>query len=487
MYRLSYPLVFILAVQITLAQSPHGENFNIDCANCHSPESWELLNKTMKFDHNATDFVLDGQHKSINCAACHTSLVFTTEKKECMDCHTDMHNNSVGKNCDQCHTTKSWIIADITGLHQQTQFPLLGAHRTAQCTDCHHSASELLFEPMRTECADCHYDDYMSTSSPNHQQSGYSTSCTDCHSIKSMEWIANGIEHDFFPLKKGHAIGCNECHKEGSSAQLSNECIECHQANYNETLNPNHQQLDFSGICNDCHGLDQGWKPAKFNEHDNAFFPIYSGEHNNEWNSCTECHTNPASYSSFNCINCHEHNQVEMNEEHHGINGYSYQSELCFACHPRGDESGAFDHSNTGFVLTGSHLETQCMQCHTNGFEGTSSLCISCHQSDYNQATNPSHLQQKYPTLCESCHNTTAWEPSTFNHDAQYFPIYSGKHREEWNNCTDCHTNPGNISVFSCINCHEHNASETNNDHNEVNGYSYNSMACLSCHPRGDD
>ncbi|MBM3436056.1 MAG: hypothetical protein FJY07_07585, partial [Bacteroidetes bacterium] len=75
-------------------------------------------------------------------------------------------------------------------------------------------------------------------------------------------------------------------------------------------------------------------------------------------------------------------------------------------------------------------------------------------------------------------------EPSTFNHDSQYFPIYSGKHNGKWDQCSDCHTNPNNYEVFTCLTCHTQ--AETDNDHDEVPGYQYNSDACLACHPNGN-
>jgi hypothetical protein len=76
--------------------------------------------------------------------------------------------------------------------------------------------------------------------------------------------------------------------------------------------------------------------------------------------------------------------------------------------------------------------------------------------------------------------------PSTFDHDDLFFPIYSGKHDGEWDECSDCHTEPTNYSVFSCITCHEHNQSEMDNEHREVSGYVYDSDACYNCHPNGD-
>ncbi|HOY04923.1 MAG TPA: hypothetical protein PLO67_05950, partial [Saprospiraceae bacterium] len=86
------------------------------------------------------------------------------------------------------------------------------------------------------------------------------------------------------------------------------------------------------------------------------------------------------------------------------------------------------------------------------------------------------------------CHTTSAWTPSNWNHDQQYFPIYSGNHDGEWDDCIECHTTPNNYALFSCITCHEHsNQSQVNNDHDEVSGYQYTSTACYSCHPNGNN
>ena len=99
---------------------------------------------------------------------------------------------------------------------------------------------------------------------------------------------------------------------------------------------------------------------------------------------------------------------------------------------------------------------------------------------------DPGHLAAQFPTECESCHNASAWEPADWDHDGQYFPIYSGRHREEWNVCADCHVNSSDYSTFECITCHEHNnKQEVDNDHSEVNDYSYDSASCFRCHPDG--
>ena len=106
--------------------------------------------------------------------------------------------------------------------------------------------------------------------------------------------------------------------------------------------------------------------------------------------------------------------------------------------------------------------------------------------NNYNNTNNPNHSAAQFPTDCVACHTTNpGWTPTSWDHDGQYFPIYSGRHDQEWDTCFDCHTNSNDYSVYTCLTCHTQNS--TNNDHSEVNGYIYESSACLQCHPDGED
>jgi hypothetical protein len=177
----------------------------------------------------------------------------------------------------------------------------------------------------------------VATTQPNHISVGYSTQCNDCHTVFSKEWKGTGFNHNFFPLTQGHAlINCDQCHTSGSPSKISSECISCHQADYNATTNPAHPALNFSENCTECHTTIPGWKPASFRQHDALSFPIYSGRHQGEWASCTDCHTNTANYKVFSCIDCHAHNKIDMDNKHQGETGYSYNSVSCLNCHPRG-------------------------------------------------------------------------------------------------------------------------------------------------------
>ena len=111
-----------------------------------------------------------------------------------------------------------------------------------------------------------------------------------------------------------------------------------------------------------------------------------------------------------------------------------------------------------------------CTDCHVNNnYTTLPTTCIGCHQTDYNNTTNPGHAAQPqfFPTTCQTCHNTTAWTGATFNH-TQYtqFPTSHGNANGV---CSTCHTNSNDYSVFQCTGCHGGNNSN-NFHHDNVSG-----------------
>ena len=77
-----------------------------------------------------------------------------------------------------------------------------------------------------------------------------------------------------------------------------------------------------------------------------------------------------------------------------------------------------FDHSKTGFLLTGSHVQARCASCHVNGvFKGTPRDCSSCHVAGNHmgaEAKTTKHIATV--AQCDSCHQNTTWIPATFRH-----------------------------------------------------------------------
>lgn len=324
MCRLSFLIILTFLINSAFGQSPHGKKLKIECDACHSGDGWKVNPKEVAFDHNKTHFPLYGQHQSVNCKNCHRSLEFSKGPTDCRSCHTDMHNNTVGWDCARCHNSKSWIVTNITQMHQLTRFPLLGRHATADCYSCHPSGSLLKFEPLGINCYDCHKSDYLATTSPNHQSSGYSTNCLQCHTMTSPDWLAAGINHSFFPLQGGHAISCIQCHKSGTYAALPKECNSCHASDYDKTTNPSHQLSNIPRTCESCHNINS-WTPATF-DHNVSSFPL-TGAHASV--SCSKCHSSGYSGTSSACNSCHSADYNKTTNPSHTAAKFPVDCQTC--------------------------------------------------------------------------------------------------------------------------------------------------------------
>ena len=388
------------------------------------------------------------------------------------------HGDELKMDCVRCHNPAGWSInyQTIQFDHSTTDFQLGGSHAQTDCKLCH---STMVFDQAPMDCASCHAD--------IHSQS-VGNDCVRCHTSKT--WLVDNIpelhEANGFPLIGVHSnLSCIECHNTDSSNlridPLGNECIDCHQDDYAATQNPNHQQAGFSTDCVICHNpLGFGWDSESIN-HD--FFPLTQGH---DIQDCTQCHTT-TNYAdaSPDCVSCHQDDYAATQNPNHSNAGYSTD---CVSCHTTSPGWTPAVINHDFFPLTLGHDIQDCAQCHTTPtYSDVSPDCVACHQTDYDQTTNPNHLAANFPTDCIACHTTNpGWTPAEFDHD-QYFPIYTGKHRqgEAWNDCVECHANPANYADFTCFTCHL--KPEMDDKHKDENGYEYVSATCLECHPDGND
>ena len=307
-------------------KSPHGPDFKVRCSTCHSAKGWQIDKSVYSFNHDKTKFVLTGQHTTVDCRQCHSSLIFSEAKRECNECHQDVHQATTGLDCGRCHTPASWLVNNITEIHQVSRFPLLGAHRTADCIDCHKSESLVRFDVPGVECIDCHREDYMATTNPNHIQSGMSEDCSNCHEVNAFQWSGGGFNHNFFPLVQGHAtVKCTDCHLSGSFTGLSPDCYSCHQQDFLATTSPNHSTSNFPTVCGNCHTLSSGWKPAAF---DHSSFPLTLGH---STPTCAQCHIG-GNYTSTptDCYSCHQQDFLATTNPNHTSSAFST---TCTQCH----------------------------------------------------------------------------------------------------------------------------------------------------------
>jgi hypothetical protein len=308
--------------------------------------------------------------------------------------------------------------------------------------------------------------------------------CDTCHTPESWTNRREAFRLHFrtrFPLLGAHAgLDCESCHRGAQPREftgLTPECVGCHLPDYQTADNPDHDRLGFSQRCEDCHSpASRTWQGGTFgaNFPHPATFPL-TGAHNQV--SCSECHVNSQfAGTPRQCVACHRDDYDRTTDPNHPAAGFPT---TCDDCHSTNEWPGAtVDHNLTRFPLTGAHVGLDCARCHVGGrFAGTSTECFSCHEDDYNRA-QPDHRGSGFPTSCQNCHGTNQWPGATFNHP---FPL-SGDHGGF--GCTRCHPNQSNFRVFECTtSCHPRG--DIDDEHDDVNGYVYESGACLRCHPDG--
>jgi len=463
---------------------PHAAaGFSTTCESCHSTVKWQ----GGAFSHATTRFPLTGAHLTATCNSCHGDGVYRGKPTTCLACHgpdfqatRNPPHVTLGfpGSCETCHTTSAWGGATFD--HNRTAFSLTGAHLVAQCGDCHGNG---VFKGTPSACASCHQGEYAATTAPPHAAAGFPTLCASCHTTAT--WNGARFDHSAtaFPLAGAHATAtCASCHGDGVYKGKPATCVSCHLGDYNATTNPKHSTSGFGTNCQSCHTGTTTWLGAVFN-HGATLFPL-TGAH--LATPCLDCHGDGVYKGKPTaCASCHQAAYTATTNPHHAAAGFTT---LCASCHGTTRWPGApYDHSRTLFPLTGQHLAASCIDCHADKvYKGKPTTCVSCHQADYNNTTNPRHSTAGFPTTCQTCHTTTQWMGATFNHDGPWFPIYSGKHKGKWNSCTDCHQQPSNYKQFECILCHEHsNKTKVDGDHKGEAGYQYKSSACYACHPRG--
>ena len=381
--------------------------------------------------------------------------------------------------CGLCHGAAGWKPAQVSRKfdHAKFGFRLDGAHAAASCLGCHAS---LDFSAAQTQCASCHQD-------PHRGEMG--TDCSRCHSARSFVDrgpMVRAHQLTRFPLTGSHgALDCEGCHKPTGQGQLQfvntqAECRACHMTEFRSTRSPDHVAGAFPTDCQTCHTAST-WSSARF-DHSRTAFPL-TGAHRTT--ACESCHAGGRyKGTARDCASCH---QADYNRAQppHASSGFA--ASACASCHtPAGWASAVFNHSATAFPLTGAHVTATCQGCHADGvYKGKPSACQACHMTEFTAAI-PNHPAAGFTAAaCASCHTTTTWTGAKFDHDAQYFRIYSRGHAGRWNACTDCHSSATNFATFSCLGCHPHSDKATTDSHHAGrSGYRYVSTACYSCHTR---
>ena len=291
----------------------HDNKFGQNCTLCHNETSFHQINDLTNIDHDLTDFPLEGKHQVVDCRDCHQAdYLEPMPYYRCLDCHEDYHGGQFikeGKNmdCSACHSVEGFQGSSFTiDRHNETRFPLAGAHMATPCFVCHKTESEWVFRDIGLDCIDCHENIHEGHISEKYYPDNQ---CTACHDVS--RWRNVGFDHNKtdFELEGAHAEQtCRDCHfddqKEQRFKNLGTHCTECHQdIHYN--------QFDENGIteCIGCHGFND-WAAEKF-DHNNTRFKL-EGKHKGV--ACEKCHFETETDNKifiqykmerFKCEDCH--------------------------------------------------------------------------------------------------------------------------------------------------------------------------------------
>ena len=264
------------------------------------------------------------------------------------------------------------------------------------------------------------------------------------------------------------------------------QCISCHETERKSAVAPPHETLPTT--CQDCHS-EEHWVPAEL-----SFGHLWPLEGAHARSLCASCHVgDPPVYEGTptECVDCHQGDYDNSPTPSHDAFPTS-----CEGCHSTEQWVPALSTLEHTWPLEGAHAQGTCSSCHTGVppvYEGTPTLCVECHQSDYDTSPFPGH--DTFATTCQDCHTTDGWTPATgVNHPDNAFQILSGPHSKYQNDCASCHNpqlgSPVGGENADCVGCHEgkHTREKMDPTHVDVQDYPMGAAPpnfCLACHANG--
>jgi len=447
----------------------HKGDLSEDCIDCHNFNKFTEIDK---FDHDKSDYPLEGKHKNVDCEKCHQiegegdnkfQKFKNLDFKKCTDCHDDVHKGALGTKCNSCHTEASFSINTVKrkfNHNRRTDYKLKGKHKRIACFECHSPdlPKTSIFSDFKNnsdfDCDRCHDDAH---------EGRFGTNCSSCHTEKTFNKIKStgNFNHDItkFPLIGKHQkVNCKECHKTKLLDPIThNNCSDCHDDYHDGELKANGTIID----CNKCH-TEIGFDDFNFDieRHNLTNFPLIESH---EATPCFACHQTIGQkkwkFQSIGkeCVDCHEN--IHLNE----LEIKYYPEQKCKVCHIESiwNKIDSFDHNKTDFVLEGKHNEVKCISCHKPvnkifkvKFKNIPNSCDKCHDDQHHNQFEDNGVNE-----CKKCHTPDNWSASKFNHNTAAFQL-DGAHKQV--SCKKCHSKnkeddyiiykTGNLE---CIDCHK--------------------------------
>ena len=475
-----------------------------NCRMCHGDGGFK---EGIKFNHDKdTAFPLIGEHKKVECNDCHIKVTKKKRKyrfpeyrkKTCETCHTSPHSEkffrSMGnrRRCSSCHSPEGWRVFKDKSIvstfnHDDTRFPLTGAHKKQTCSSCHRINGKGVYKfpnANKKFCLNCHETVHKRQFTKRFLKQ----SCALCHTTTAFK-PRKRFNHNLTQFKIDGAHNkirkqCSKCHvksnltiptKPPRKGQLfkfqfasKGYCEHCHNNVHKKQF---HRKFATKS-CKACHSTSSFLKKPPFNHNQTRW--VLEGKHRKV--KCNDCHVptrkrfkeSPRRRMGKYIFKINKVN--ECNICHADIHKPT-RGKDCSQCHTPGgwgSGGGVGGSFHAQSMLIGAHNFLSCNQCHTNGrrLEGASENCIMCHAKDdhHNGAL----------VRCETCHSQQIWDVTRFRHSNSRFPL-QGIHRTL--ECGACH----NTGIYegtpeNCISCHFSDAA-TRPSHNTPN---YTN--CEECH-----
>jgi hypothetical protein len=314
---------------------PHRNDFasgafrEQDCTACHEEDSFRPARFTIA-QHATTGFPLSTAHQRVACEKCHPQTVsvaatsgppiqvhrFSGAPRSCRECHTDPHLGQFGKglvagqDCNACHREDSFTPADFAiAQHDQTRFPLTGAHSAVACRNCHsqfvtqlaagkQAVRARVFHGTPMDCRNCHADVHRGAfdKSGLPTEIAGQTDCARCHTTDRFDvLVEETFDHQLwtgYPLAGAHAnVKCAQCHPRSRTPDdegrtlarvAGRDCQSCHQDPHVGQFGAP-EQVD----CARCHNVADGFRDLSFDHQTDSRFKLDSTHARLD---CAKCH-----------------------------------------------------------------------------------------------------------------------------------------------------------------------------------------------------
>lgn len=159
------------------------------CESCHNSIAFRPATISIAA-HARFAFPLEGAHRAVPCAACHTTLTTANQPggrgtslvgaprplsgialnavrgTTCVACHENPHGTQFttradNGRCEGCHGTDAFTVTPKFNHDRDAAFALAGAHAHVACAKCHRTetvagVARVIYRPVPHRCEDCH-------------------------------------------------------------------------------------------------------------------------------------------------------------------------------------------------------------------------------------------------------------------------------------------------------------------------------------------